>query len=67
MVKTAVQDAIAKAAGGTPPTSLSVKNATAEDSVSGKPKKPECDPSLPGDAILSSGLDPANLKAVFNK
>jgi ribose transport system substrate-binding protein len=67
MVRTAVQDAIAKAAGGTPPKSLSVKNATAEDSVSGKPKKPECDPSLPGDAILSSGLDPANLKAVFNK
>jgi ribose transport system substrate-binding protein len=67
MVKTAVQDAIAKAAGGTPPKSLSVKNATAEDSVSGKPKKPECDPSLPGDAILSSSLDAANLKAVFNK
>jgi ribose transport system substrate-binding protein len=67
MVRTAVQDAIAKAADGTPPASLSVKNATAEDSVSGKPKKPECDPSLPGDAILSSGLDPANLKAVFNK
>lgn len=67
MVRTAIQDAIAKAAGGTPPKSLSVKNATAEDSVSGQPKKPECDPSLPGDAILSSGLDPANLKAVFNK
>lgn len=67
MVRTAIQDAIAKAAGGTPPASLSVKNATAEDSVSGKPKKPECDPSLPGDAILSSGLDTANLKAVFNK
>lgn len=67
MVRTAIQDAIAKAAGGTPPKSLSVKNATAEDSISGQPKKPECDPSLPGDAILSSGLDPANLKAVFNK
>jgi ribose transport system substrate-binding protein len=65
MVKTAIQDAIAKAAGGTPPASLSVKNATAEDSVSGKPKAPQCDPSLPGDAILSSGLDPANLAAVF--
>jgi ribose transport system substrate-binding protein len=67
MVKTAVQDAIAKAAGGTPPKSLSVKNATAEDSVTGKPKEPQCDPSLPGDAILSSGMDAANLKAVFNK
>jgi len=65
MVRTAIQDASAKAAGGTPPAQLSVKNATAEDSVSGKPKKPQCDPSLPGDAILSSGLDKANLKAVF--
>jgi ribose transport system substrate-binding protein len=67
MVKTAIQDAIAKAAGGTPPKQLDVKNATAEDSISGKPNKPQCDPSLPGDAILSSGLDAANLKAVFNK
>lgn len=65
MVRTAVQAAIAKAAGGRPPASLNVKNATAEDSVSGKPKPPECDTSLPGDAILSSGLDEANLKAVF--
>jgi ribose transport system substrate-binding protein len=69
MVKPAIHDAIAKAAGGTPPTAaeLSVKNATAEDSVSGKPKAPQCDPSLPGDAILSSSLDEANLKAVFAK
>jgi ribose transport system substrate-binding protein len=65
MVRTAIQAAIAKAAGGTPPASLNVKNATAEDSVSGKPKPPQCDPSLPGDAILSSGLDKANLTAVF--
>jgi ABC-type sugar transport system substrate-binding protein len=65
MVRTAIQDAIAKAADGTPPASLSVKNATAEDSVSGKPKEPECDPSLPGDAILSSRLDAAHLKEVF--
>lgn len=65
MVRTAIQAAIAKAADGTPPASLNVKNATAEDSVSGKPKPPQCDPSLPGDAILSSGLDKANLTAVF--
>jgi ribose transport system substrate-binding protein len=63
MVKTAIQDAVAKAAGGTPPAQLAVKNATAEDSVSGKPKQPECNTSLPPDAILSSGLTPAQVQA----
>lgn len=65
MVKTAIQAAVAKAAGGTMPDPLNVKNETAEDSVSGKPKKPECDTSLPNDAILSSGLDKAELTAIF--
>ncbi len=65
MVKTAIQAAVAKAADGTMPEPMNVKNETAEDSVSGDPKKPECDTSLPGDAILSSGLDKSELTALF--
>lgn len=65
MVRTAVQEAVALAAGGEQPTELNVKNAPAEDSISGDPSKPKCDPSLPGDAILSSQLDPKELSALF--
>lgn len=62
MVRIAIQDAIAKASGGTPPDELNVLNTTAEDSVSGRPTRPKCDPSLPPDAILSSRLDKAQLQ-----
>lgn len=65
MVKTAIQAAVAQAADGTMPDPLNVKNETAEDSVSGEPKQPECNTSLPDDAILSAGLDEAELTAIF--
>ncbi len=56
MVRTAVDFAVAKATGGTMPSSTVVPQKAFEDSLTGKPHPVECAPSLPSDAILSSHL-----------
>jgi ribose transport system substrate-binding protein len=59
MVRLAVDFAVAKASGGKlPPSTVSPQKAF-EDSITGTPHKPTCDPSLPGTAFLSSHLTPA--------
>src|SRR3954449_3516581 len=55
MVRTAIQYAVAKATGGQAP-STDVPQKPFEDSITGQPNKPTCDPSLSGDAFLSSHL-----------
>jgi ribose transport system substrate-binding protein len=55
MVRTAIDYAVAKASGGTLP-STTVPQKPFEDSISGTPNKPTCDSSLSGDAFLSSHL-----------
>jgi ribose transport system substrate-binding protein len=64
MVRTAVQYAVAKATGGTLP-STTVPQKPFEDSVSGQPNKPECDKSLSGDAFLSSHLTKPQIAAAL--
>jgi ribose transport system substrate-binding protein len=67
-VRLAVQWAVAKATGGTPPSSSTFKAPVFEDSVSGKPNPVECDKQLPGDIYLSAQLDKdAQAKAINNK
>lgn len=55
MVRTAIDYAIAKASGGTPP-STTVPQKVFEDSVSGQPHAPECNTAEPPDALLSTHL-----------
>jgi ribose transport system substrate-binding protein len=62
MSRTAVDWAVALATGGTPPTETVVQNFAFDDSLAGNV---HCDPSLPGDAILSSKLTPDELRAVL--
>ena len=62
MSRTAVQWAVALAAGGTPPESTVVENYVFDDSIDGEV---HCDPDLPGDAILSSQLTKEELVAVL--
>jgi ribose transport system substrate-binding protein len=64
MVRTAIQYAVAKATGGTPP-STTVPQKPFEDSISGKPNKPTCDKSLSGDAFLSSHLTKSQIAAAL--
>lgn len=67
-VRLAVDWAVAKATGGTPPTASAFKAPAFEDSVSGKPNPVQCDPSLPGDIFLSAQLGKAaQVKAINNK
>jgi ribose transport system substrate-binding protein len=67
MVRTAIEYAVAKASGGTLP-STTVPQKPFEDSVSGQPHAPECNTALPPDALLSSHLpDPALDKALGGK
>jgi ribose transport system substrate-binding protein len=66
MVRTAVDFAIAKASGGQLPGSTSVPQGVFEDSVSSSPRGPDCDNTLPPDALLSSHLPPAALKAALS-
>jgi len=54
MVRTAVDFAVAKASGGTLPSSTVVPQLAFEDSLSGKPNRPICNASLPGTAFISS-------------
>jgi ribose transport system substrate-binding protein len=64
MVRTAVDFAVAKASGGKIPASDTVKNTMFDDSLN-KKVGVHCDPSLPGDAILSTHLSKAKLKAAL--
>jgi ribose transport system substrate-binding protein len=65
MVRTAVDFAVAKASGGQIPRSESVPQAVFEDSVTNTPRGPECNQSLPPDALLSSQLSTSALKAAL--
>ncbi|HEY6525214.1 MAG TPA: substrate-binding domain-containing protein [Solirubrobacteraceae bacterium] len=67
MVRTAVDFAVAKATGGTVPSSTVVPQKPFEDSITGKPHPVECVSSLPSDAILSSHLTHAQLKAALGE
>ncbi|HXD64874.1 MAG TPA: substrate-binding domain-containing protein [Solirubrobacteraceae bacterium] len=67
MVRTAVDFAVAKATGGTVPSSTVVPQKPFEDSLTGKPHPVECVSSLPSDAILSSHLTHAQLKAALGE
>ena len=67
MSRTAVQFAIAKATGGKVPSSTVVPQKAFEDSLSGQPNKVTCDPSLSGDAFLSSHLKKDQIKAALAK
>jgi ribose transport system substrate-binding protein len=67
MVRTAVDFAVAKATGGTIPSSTVVPQKAFEDSLTGKPHPVECAPSLPSDAILSSHLSHTQLKAALGE
>jgi ribose transport system substrate-binding protein len=62
MSRTAVQWAVALAAGGTEPESTVVENYVFDDSIDGEV---HCDKELPGDAILSSQLTKEELVAVL--
>ena len=67
MVRTAVDFAVAKATGGQIPASTVVPQKAFEDSLTGKPHPVECVSSLPADAILSSHLTHAQLKAALGE
>jgi ribose transport system substrate-binding protein len=56
MSRLAIDYAVAKATGGTLPTSTMYPQSAFEDSVSGTPHAPECDTTLSTDAFLSSSL-----------
>jgi len=64
MVRTAVDFAVAKASGGKIPASDTVRNTMFDNSLDPKVGV-HCDPSLPGDAILSTHLSKAKLKAAL--
>ncbi|WP_349259816.1 substrate-binding domain-containing protein [Jatrophihabitans sp.] len=63
----AVQWAIAKATGGTPPTDTQFEAPVFEDSVSGTPHPVTCNRGLSGDVYLSAQLPGAQQAALFNK
>jgi ribose transport system substrate-binding protein len=65
MSRTAVDFAVAKATGGQVPSSPVVPQKAFEDSLSGKPNPVTCDPSLSGDAFLSSHLTKDQIKAAL--
>ena len=67
MSRTAVQFAVAKATGGKVPDSTEVPQKAFEDSISGQPNKVTCDPTLSGDAFLSSHLTKPQIKAALAK
>jgi ribose transport system substrate-binding protein len=55
-VRLAVQHAVAKATGGTPPSADSFKAPVFEDSVSNQPNGVQCKKDLPGDTYLSAEM-----------
>ena len=62
MSRSAVQWAVALAAGGTPPDTTVVENFVFDDSIDGEVN---CNPDLPGDAILSTQLTDDELVSVL--
>ena len=67
-VRLAVDRAVAKATGGTPPSSTTFQAPAFEDSVTGKPSPVQCEASLPGDIYLSAQLSSdVQAKAINNK
>ncbi|MBV9604433.1 MAG: substrate-binding domain-containing protein [Solirubrobacterales bacterium] len=67
MVRTAVDFAVAKASGGTVPSSPVVPQKAFEDSLSNQPHGVECDPSMPSDAFLSSHLSHAAQRSALGE
>jgi ABC-type sugar transport system substrate-binding protein len=65
MSRTAVDFAIAKATGGKVPSSPVVPQKAFEDSISGQPNNVQCDPTLSGDAFLSSHLTKPQIRAAL--
>ncbi|MEV6848109.1 substrate-binding domain-containing protein [Actinoplanes sp. NPDC051411] len=63
----AVDWAVAKATGGTPPADTTFKAPPFEDSVSGQPHPVTCNRDLPGDAYLSAELPGPDQAALFKK
>jgi ribose transport system substrate-binding protein len=63
----AVQWAVAKATGGTPPKETQFAAPSFEDSASGQPHQVTSDRKLPGDAYLSAELSGADQAALFKK
>jgi ribose transport system substrate-binding protein len=65
IIRDAIHLAVAHATGGQVPAPQDAVEVPFEDSITGKPHKPECDRSLSGDANLSSHLTHAQLKAAI--
>jgi ABC-type sugar transport system substrate-binding protein len=65
MVRTAVDFAVAKASGGQIPASTVVPQKPFEDSIAKQPHPPTCDPTLSGDAFLSSHLTKPQIRAAL--
>ncbi|GGG16269.1 hypothetical protein GCM10007304_32990 [Rhodococcoides trifolii] len=65
MVRLAVQHVVAEATGGVAPESKVDVPVAFEDSISGTPSVPKCNPDLPEDALLSSSLDPQRIGEVL--
>ncbi|MBY4209071.1 ABC transporter substrate-binding protein [Rhodococcus fascians] len=65
MVRLAVQHVVAEATGGVAPESKVDVPVAFEDSISGAPSAPICEPNLPEDALLSSTLDPQRIGEVL--
>ncbi|RFA18078.1 substrate-binding domain-containing protein [Subtercola boreus] len=66
-VRLAVQYAVAKATGGTLPSTTKFEAPVFEDSVSGTPNPVECKSDLPGDIFLSAEMPAADQAALLNK
>lgn len=65
-VRLAVDWAVARATGGTPPSETMFQAPMFEDSVSGKPNPVACEPTLPGDIYLSAQLPRTIQATVIN-
>jgi ribose transport system substrate-binding protein len=65
MVRTAVDFAVAKSSGGQVPPSTVVPQKPFEDSITRQPHPPTCDPTLSGDAFLSSHLTKPQIRAAL--
>lgn len=65
MGRLAVHHVVAEATGGTPPAEKADIPVIFENSVTGVPSMPICDPTLPEDALLSSSLSPQQIGEVL--
>lgn len=66
-VRLAIQWAVAKATGGTPPAETKFDAPIFENSLTGKPNPVECRTDLPGNIYLSSQVSPADQAKVINQ